>query len=57
MCLGQHGHVLPLFGIVVQLFYQLLHQGVIDLLQGFLEGKGNAGVVDILGSEAEVDEL
>ena len=57
MCLSQHGHVLPLFGIVVQLFYQLFYQRVIDLLQGFLDGKGNAGVIDILGSEAEVDEL
>ena len=55
--LGQHGNVLPLLGIVMELFDKLFDEGVVDLLQSLLHGEGNTGVVDILGGQTEVDEL
>ena len=57
MGLGQHRNVLPLLGIIVQLLNQLLHHRIVNLLQSLLDRKGNAGVVNVLRCEAEVDEL
>jgi hypothetical protein len=57
MGLGKHGDILPLLGIVVELFDEFLQEGNIDIGECLLDGKGHGGVVDILGCEAEVDEL
>ena len=57
MGLSEHRDVLPLLGIVVELFYQFLQERVIDILQGFLDAQGDAGVVDVLRGQSEVDEL
>ena len=57
MGLGQHRNVLPLLGIVVQLLYQLLNHRIVNLLQCFLNRQGYAGIVDILRSQAEMDEF
>ena len=55
--LGQHGYVLPLLGIVVQLLNELFQQRVVHLLQRLLHREGHAGVVDVLRRQAEVYEL
>ena len=46
--LGEHRDVTPLLGIVVQLLNQFLEKGIIDIVQGLLNGKGHRGVVDVL---------
>ena len=55
--LGQHGHVFPLIGILLQLVDELFHLRIVHLFKRFLNGKGHAGVVDILRGEAEMDKL
>ena len=57
MCLGQHGHVLPLLGILGELSNELLDERIIDLLHRFLDAQGHTCVVDVLTGETEVDEL
>ena len=54
---GQHRDILPLFGIVVELLDELLHQGIVYLLERLLDRKGHRGIVDVLGSEAEMNKL
>ena len=55
--LGQHGHILPLLSIVVQLLYQFFHHRIVHLLQCLLDRKRYAGIVDVLWCQAKVDEL
>ena len=55
--LGQHRHLFPRLGIVVQLFYQLFHERIVHLLERFLYGKRYTGIVDILRGKTEMDEL
>ena len=57
MCLGEHRYHFPFFSVIMELFYQFLNQRIIDFLQCLLYGEGNRGVIDILGSQAKVDEL
>ena len=57
MSLGQHGHVTPLFGIVVKLFDQLLDEGIINVGKCFLDTKGYGSIVNILRGKSEMDEL
>ena len=57
MCLGQHGHVLPLLRIVVELLDEFLDHRAVDLFQGLLDREGYAGVVDVLRGQSEMDEL
>ena len=48
MSLSQHGHVLPLLSIVVQLLNELLNHRIVHLLQRLLDAQGHTGIVDIL---------
>ena len=57
MGLSQHRHVFPLLGIVVELLYKFFHERAVDLFDGLLHRKGNAGIVDILRGESEMNEL
>jgi hypothetical protein len=57
MGLGEHGDILPLLCIVMELFDELLQQRIIHILQGLLDTQGYTGVVDILRSKSEVDEF
>ena len=57
MGLGQHGHVTPLFSIVVKLFNQLLNEGIINVGKCFLDTKGYGSIVNILRGKSEMDEL
>ena len=54
---GEHGNVLPFVGKVVKLAHQGLQLRHDDVMQCLLDAQGCGGVVDILGSESEVDEL
>ena len=55
--LCQHGHILPLLSIVIELLDEFLNHWIVHLLQSFLDAQRNAGVVDILWSQSKVDEL
>ena len=57
VCLCQHGDVLPLLGIGSKLFYQLLQEGIVNLLECFLNTQGDTGVVDVLRSKTKMDKL
>ena len=57
MRLGEHRDVLPLLGIVVQLLNQFLDKRVIYLFQCLLDRERHTRIVDVLGSESEVNEL
>ena len=54
---GEHRDVLPLLSIVGKQIYELLHGREIDLVDTFLDRHRNAGIVDILAGEAEMDEF
>ncbi len=57
MCLGKHGNVAPLVRIVGERGDEGLHKWEVLLVQGFLQGEGHAGVVDVLTGETEVYEF
>ena len=57
VCLCQHRHLFPLLRIVVQLFDEFLDHRIVHLFQCLLDAQGYAGVVDVLGCQAEVDEF
>lgn len=57
MGMGQHGDVLPLLGHAVQGVEHLIELGQVDVLDTLHQAEGHRGVVDVLGGEAEVDEL
>ena len=37
MRLGEHGHVFPLIGILLQLSDELFHQRIVDIVQSLLQ--------------------
>ena len=55
--LGKHRNLFPLLCKRFKLSDKFLEQRIIDLLQSLFYAQGNAGVVDILTCEAEMDEL
>ena len=57
MCLRKHGDILPQFGVGVNYGYHFFESGEIHFLHRVLEHQRLGGVVYVLGSESEVDEL
>ena len=57
MGLGEHGDILPLLSIVVELLDKFLHKGIIYLLQSLFDRKGHAGVINVLGCQTKVNKL
>ena len=55
--LSQHRHILPLVSISLELCNKFLYLWVEALLQSLLDRKRYTGVVDVLRSETEVNEL
>ena len=53
----EHWHIAPSLSIVVQLLNELFKQGDICLIECLFNGQRHRGVVDVLGSKAEVDEI
>ena len=57
MGLGEHRNVFPLIGIALKLGDEFFNLGIEDFLKGLLDREGDTGVVDILRSKTEMDEL
>ena len=55
--LGEHGHVFPLFCVGTQLPDELFDKRYVYLVYRLLDAQRNTGIVDILGSETEMDKL
>ena len=55
--LGEHGHVAPLVGILLQLVNDFFYLGAEDLVERVLHREGHAGIVDILRGKTKVDKL
>ena len=54
---GEHGHVLPPFGQAGEIVPHGLQGGQQHVGRGLGHGQRDGGVVDVLGSQAEVDEF
>ena len=57
VCLGEHGHVFPVVGILTEQADERFDLGDIDFFERLLDGERHAGVVDILRSEPKMDKL
>ena len=57
MSLGKHRNVLPLLSIIMKLLDELFHERIVHLFQCLLDTQGHAGIIDILRSKTEMDEL
>ena len=54
---GKHGYVFPFLGKFFEFCPQAVHHGVIHVIDGIPERAGHGRVVDILGSQPEMDEF
>ena len=57
MSLCQHGDVLPLVSIFLQLCNQFLHLWIIHLIEGILDGERHGRIVDVLAGQAKMNEF
>ena len=54
---SQHRDILPLLSVSIQLIDEFLKQRQVSLLHGLLQHQGERGIVNILRSQAKVNEL
>ena len=57
VCLSQHRNLCPFFCISSELCYQFFNLRIIYLFQCFLDRQRHRGIVNILRSQAKVNEL
>ena len=57
MSFGQHRHFFPFFGQLFEFGDQFVDDRIIDIVNGIPERTGNRCIVDILWSQAEMDEF